>query len=60
MTDAPQLMRCPFCPRVNEVSDEDPDATFGDMLSHIRWSHPEQDQAPAVLWPKIEIGGGVR
>lgn len=48
-------MDCPFCEVSVGYSDEDPDSAFSDLLSHIQRWHPEQDQAPAVLWPRIEI-----
>lgn len=50
-----QYMHCPFCPRVDRVSDEDPDSSFSEMLGHIRYRHYDEDQSPAVLWPKIEV-----
>lgn len=50
-----QHMRCPFCAHREWVSPEDPDASFGVMLNHIRRRHPGEDQAPTVLWPKIEV-----
>lgn len=55
---AHELMRCPFCARVDGVSEEDPDSAFSDMLAHIRIRHPEQDQEPSVLWPKIKVTSG--
>jgi hypothetical protein len=42
------------CDHTEPVSEEDPDASFGEMLDHIRWVHPEMDQRPSVLWPMIE------
>jgi hypothetical protein len=48
-------MNCPFCHHEEQVSEEDPDASFSDMLGHIRWRHHDEDQSPAVLWPKIQI-----
>lgn len=50
-----QYRLCPFCGRLEWVSSEDPDSSFGQMLSHIRSRHPGEDQTPAVLWPKIEV-----
>lgn len=60
MSDPMQLtgneeMPCPACPHAEWVSPEDPDASFGELLRHIRSRHPEVDQAPAALWPKIEV-----
>lgn len=48
-------MHCPFCSRVDLVSDEDPDASFSEMLGHIRSRHYDEDQTPATLWPKIKV-----
>ncbi len=49
------MMGCPFCPVSVGYSTEDPDAAFSDLLRHIgRW-HPDEDQTPAALWPRIEI-----
>jgi hypothetical protein len=44
---------CPFCPHAVFASDKDPDSGMSIMLGHIRWRHDDQDQTPAVLWPKI-------
>lgn len=46
---------CPFCAHRTWLSTEDPDASFGDMLGHIRTRHHREDQTPSVLWPKIEV-----
>ncbi|MGI5247606.1 hypothetical protein [Dactylosporangium sp. CA-139066] len=60
MTAALRHLACPFCPHTTAFTDpdvdedSDPDAAFGDLLSHIRWEHGDQDQTPAVLWPKIK------
>lgn len=51
--------RCPFCPFAVEVSEEDQDASFSEILSHIRWRHPEEDQTPERLWPRISGAGPV-
>lgn len=50
-----EYLICPFCPRDEWVSDEDPDSSFGEILSHIRMRHPQEDQTPSVLWPRIKI-----
>jgi hypothetical protein len=50
-----EYMHCPFCQHLLEVSPEDPDSSFSEMLGHVRWQHPGEDQAPASLWPKIEV-----
>lgn len=36
------------------MSPDDPDGSFGDLLSHINARHPGIDRAPAVLWPSIK------
>jgi hypothetical protein len=48
-------MTCPECPLSVGYSDEDPDAAFSDLLAHIRYRHPQVNQDPAVLWPRIKI-----
>lgn len=54
-TDLPETeLRCPFCPTAVSVSPDDPDASFGQILSHVRRRHESVDQSPAVLWPKIK------
>jgi hypothetical protein len=57
MLDIPaeQHLWCPFCSHTEWVSDEDPDASFSQMLRHVRRSHPNADQAPAELWPRIKV-----
>lgn len=46
---------CPECGRVEPVSAADPDASYDDLLNHIRTAHPGIDQRPEVLWPRIEL-----
>lgn len=50
-----EFLPCPFCVYVEELSEEDPDASFSQILSHIRWQHPGENQEPTVLWRKIEV-----
>jgi hypothetical protein len=49
------VMPCPECGQKWEVSVEDPDSSFGDLLRHVRTRHPAVDQTPAVLWPRINV-----
>jgi hypothetical protein len=53
-----QYFQCPFCPRRELVSIEDPDASFSEVLGHITMRHHDEDQSPSVLWPKIEVADG--
>lgn len=48
-------LKCPECRHEEGVSEEDPDAAFSEILSHVRWHHPEVDATPAVLWPRIDL-----
>lgn len=49
-----EFMVCPECGRCEWVSPEDPDASFSQLLRHIRSRHPLVDQSPSALWPRIE------
>lgn len=60
MSDTTRTLVCPECPRREQVSEVDDDASFSEMLSHIRWEHPEVDQRPEVLWPRIDVELGER
>jgi hypothetical protein len=48
-----EYLRCPECPEELWISPRDPDASFSDMLSHIRSLHWTVDQTPSVLWKRI-------
>lgn len=50
-----RALACPECPHTVHF-DDDPDAAFGDLLSHIRTRHARVDQTPANLWPRIKEG----
>lgn len=50
-----EILVCPECPERVEVSPADEDASFGQMLNHIRWGHPETDQRSETLWPRIAV-----
>jgi hypothetical protein len=54
---AAEAFACPApeCSHQEEISEEDPDACFGEILGHIRASHPDIPQDPATLWPRISI-----
>jgi hypothetical protein len=47
------FMLCPECTYEEWVSPEDQAASFSQLLSHIRWTHPNADQNPDRLWPRI-------
>jgi hypothetical protein len=52
-----RALRCPDCThatRFDDGDDGDPDAAFGDLLAHIHTRHPDVDQTPANLWPRIK------
>ena len=53
--ELPVLALCPFCTVTSYLSEEDPDAGFGDMLRHVRSGHSSEDRSPSVLWPKIKF-----
>lgn len=48
-------LKCPECRYEEEVSEEDPDASFSEILRHVRRQHPGVNTAPAVLWPRIDL-----
>lgn len=50
-----EYLQCPECSEQSWVSPRDPDATWSDMLSHIRELHWTVDQTPSVLWPRIKV-----
>ena len=50
-----QCPKAPACTFEEAVSDVDPDASFSEVLSHIRSFHPDVDTDPATLWPNIKV-----
>jgi len=46
---------CPECDRLEEVSLTDWDASWAEMLSHIKIVHPSVSQSPNSLWPRIAL-----
>lgn len=50
-----EFFRCPECTEEVWISPRDPDASFSDMLSHIRSLHVTVDQTPSVLWNRIRV-----
>lgn len=52
--DEEEYFQCPECPEELWISPRDPDASWSDMLSHIRSLHPYTDQSPSVLWKRIK------
>lgn len=55
MTSHWQCPKAPGCQFEEPVSEEDPDASFGEVLNHISTQHPEVDSDPATLWPNIKV-----
>lgn len=55
-----QYLHCPFCSYAECVSEEDPDASFSQILNHIEVRHRSfaEGMSPEVLWPRIEVSGG--
>jgi hypothetical protein len=49
------FLRCPECPLDLEISPEDENAAYSEILDHIQWTHPNVDRRPSVLWPRIEM-----
>lgn len=50
-----QCPKAPACSFEEPVSEVDPDASFGEVLSHIRFHHPDVNTDPATLWPSIGV-----
>lgn len=48
-------LKCPFCRYTKVISNENEVSMFREMLDHVRGSHKEKDQTPAVLWDQIDI-----
>jgi hypothetical protein len=51
------LLKCGRCPMDMEVSPEDPDATLGDMLHHLRIRHGITGQQAAQAMRLVDKAG---